>query len=515
MTSSNGSSGNGRSGKTDFARLLRTTLPLTAQQIGAQALRPLTQRFLPRLFAWERLPVPPSHLRRLSSRGLQLHAQRERARFEDRVQRLGGRLLEFEEAYALEAGSDGGGLPNRWTAPVAFSPFPASVRARRLAVALMLGAAESFFEDVVRAARAVTFQLEVHLLGNHVLENGIGLLCAGAIVSGIEGASFRNLGMQILNRELPKQFLPCGFHAERSISYHLHLAAALLETKMLLAHHDHALPPRLAETIERALVFATAVRAPDGTYPLFSDASLDAAPSIDDVLELAEAAGFARPPANEQKLRTFRGSGLVIASLGDFFLAFDADEDGYRQQPGHVHADALTFELWHRGERAIVDYGVSSYAVDAAREETRRTRSHNTLEFESENSSEVWSAFRTGRFSRAHLVATTERTGEVAIAAEHFGYRFLDTKPVHSRRLTLSRRGLSVVDQWTGDPRSVVSRLRMREGADLEILGTGEVTESSAVYYPRFAEANAARLFEQTATSTNKRLEWQLLSRSS
>ncbi len=499
-----------------IGRLLRTIGALEWPQLGGQVVKPAADRIVPLLLAKEKLPLPPSLVRPRSLVPLASHAAREALRFEDRVPFLEGRLLEFERTYALEAGADGGGAPDRWKDATAFTPFCASVRARRLAVALTLGAPSGFFRDVVRAARAVLLQLEVHLLGNHFLENGLGLLAAGAITGGTEGRAFRAVGGEIVARELRRQFLLDGAHVERSITYHLHLVAALLEVKALLLAHDHALPRGLDETLLRALPFALAVRAPDGTYPLFNDASLDAAPSIDDVMALARGLGELVSEPRFEPLRSLRNAGLCVAALGDFFLAFDAGEDGYRQQPGHVHADALTFELWHRGNRTVVDYGVGSYAVDEERVRTRATRSHNTLELDGSDSAEVWSAFRTGRFAKAHLVAATLRPGEVTATAQHAGYRALPGKPMHLRSITLSEQGVKVVDRYTGRPSTVASRLRLVKGASLEAIGSAEVRVSPTVWHPRFRRPEPAVLFEQSPTpGGDKRLEWRLIPRSS
>jgi len=63
------------------------------------------------------------------------------------------------------------------------------------------------------------------------------------------------------------------------------LTAALIETIALARAAGR--PFRLAGRRPRAALSAgAAVRAPDGTYPLFNDASLDAAPDIDQVVAL-------------------------------------------------------------------------------------------------------------------------------------------------------------------------------------------------------------------------------------
>ena len=73
-------------------------------------------------------------------------------------------------------------------------------------------------------------QRGIDVLGNHLLENGFGLACAGAAAEGVEADAWWRSGCAILSWQLPRQFLADGGHFERSASYHLALTAALRET---------------------------------------------------------------------------------------------------------------------------------------------------------------------------------------------------------------------------------------------------------------------------------------------
>ena len=50
---------------------------------------------------------------------------------------------------------------------------------------------------------------EVHLLANHLLENGLGLVCGGAVAEGPEADLWWSLGAALLNWQLGEQFLAC------------------------------------------------------------------------------------------------------------------------------------------------------------------------------------------------------------------------------------------------------------------------------------------------------------------
>src|SRR5207249_1393024 len=103
---------------------------------------------------------------------------------------------------------------------------------------------------------------------------------------GPEADLWWKVGSMLMRWQLAQQFLDDGGHFELSASYHLALTAGLLEAVELAGAAGRSVPDAWRETAARALGWAVVVRAPDGAYPLFNDASMDAAPSIDEVVEL-------------------------------------------------------------------------------------------------------------------------------------------------------------------------------------------------------------------------------------
>ncbi|XXX75078.1 alginate lyase family protein [Sorangium sp. So ce134] len=492
----------------NLPRLARTVAQLHPVQVLARPLA-LGQRALGRVPTASRPPrvrpgfAPPRA--RFAA-----FADAERARGSARLAAIpeGSLLHAYERAYGYELGADPAReAPSAWGDPIASHPFPAAVRARRLAVAARLGR-PGLSAELARACRAVALGLELHLLANHLLENAIGLVCGGAVARGLEAEAWWKLGSALLAWQLPEQFLDDGGHFELSVSYHLALTAGLLEAIELAQASGRDVPELWRTTAEKALSWAAAVRAPDGTYPLFNDAALDAAPELDRVLGLGAELGLfdpARAPAaapdDGPSLQHLAATGWVILRSGArAWLAFDAGADGASYQPGHVHADALTFELWIGGERAVVDYGVSSYKADRDREETRATRAHNTIELGGADSSEVWSAFRVGRRARAAVRRLDQARAHVAVEAEHDGYRFLPGAPVHRRTLELSERELAIHDEILGGRTRGCSRLRLDEAAlrsrSIAVEGSAlALGRSSGVWFPSFRQPRAAAVF--------------------
>jgi uncharacterized heparinase superfamily protein len=434
-------------------------------------------------------------------------AEAERERAGRRLGRLPpGSLQEYEIVYGFELG-DGRHPAGPWPSRMAVAPFPASVRARRIAVAVKLGRAD-LGPELARAARAIALQPELHLLGNHLLENALGLACAGAVASGPEADVWWRLGSRLLSWQIDEQILPDGGHFEQSASYHLAITLGLLEAVHLAEAAGRPVPPAWPLALHRALAFAGTVRAPDGTYPLFNDAAFDAAPSIDALLALSRALGHGPPPATAPpaawEAHRLPSTGWILARAHDHLLVLDAGPDGARYQPGHVHADALTFELWVDGVRAIADFGVAAYGRGPIRDETRATRSHNTVTVDGQDSAEVWHSFRTGRLAhvtRCEVTRALRGDGGIRIHVAHDGFAWMPGAPVHERIVEVAGRRVVIEDRVPCARRPFQSRLRLtRAGRErLRVEGSRPIATREHVWHPEHGAPEEAVVLEQEA----------------
>jgi uncharacterized heparinase superfamily protein len=404
----------------------------------------------------------------------------ERLRARGRLDRLprGSLLRAYEECYGLELGAGEPDVPVGWQSPVATEAYPASIRARAIAVAVRCGRRD-LGPELTRAARAVMIQPELHLLGNHVLENGFALMCAGAAAQGPEANLWSAMGSFILEWQLPAQFLLDGAHIEKSASYHLSLTAGLLECIELARSSGQTVSSDFIDIARRALGWIAAVQTPDGSYPLFNDAALDAAPSISDVLALGEAIGL-RPKSvakvtgcGELRLSLLEASGWARLDVPGATVVVDVGPDATGFQPGHAHADGLGFEAWIGQERALVDFGISSYQRGSERDETRATRSHNTVEIAHENSCEVWSAFRVGRRGRGTVTAAGVTGDAVSLELTHDGYAWLSGAPRHCRAITVRPGALEIHDRVTSGRQTCISRIRVNTQSAVRVRVTG------------------------------------------
>jgi uncharacterized heparinase superfamily protein len=144
---------------------------------------------------------------------------------------------------------------------------------------------------------------------------------------------------------------------------------------------------------------------------------------------------------------------------GKTLVLFDAGKVGPDANPGHAHADTLSFELSYGKDRIIVNQGTYAYQ-DRLRNTLRGTAAHSTVDVEGQNSAEVWGNFRVGRRpTRVVLDMKGPEGGDVVLLGAHNGYRHLGVQ--HARKLVVAADGsrLRGEDELMDAP-SILTRLK-------------------------------------------------------
>ena len=257
-------------------------------------------------------------------------------------------------------------------------------------------------------------KLEYHLLGNHLLEDAFSLTI-GAYYFCDE--RMKRKGTRLLTHELKEQILPDGAHYEQSPMYHCILLDRLLDT------YNYTRLPELVPFAQRMLGHLESICYKDGTWPFFGDAALGIAPTPKDIKDYARRLGinWQALPLKECGYRKMISERMeAFVDIGNIMATY---------QPGHSHADSLTFELHIDGKPFIVDTGISTYDKNERRQYERSTAAHNTVTSQYQNSSEVWGGFRVGK--RCKVKCTKDEVQ--CIEAEHDGFG-----SVHRRKFTIN-----------------------------------------------------------------------------
>ncbi len=255
--------------------------------------------------------------------------------------------------------------------------------------------------------------LEYHLLGNHLLENGFSLLF-GAYY--FQDEVLYKKAVEILGKELEEQILDDGAHFELSPMYHQLMLFRLLDCVNLVQNNgwkNDTILPFLRQKAALMLGWLCQISYANGEIPLFNDSARHIAPTTD------ELKAYAKRLDIEQRCRQLRDSGYRKVNAKRYECVVDIGPVGAEYIPGHAHADSLSFELYVNKKPFIVDSGTGTYETDEHREYERSTAAHNTVEIGGVNSSEVWSGFRVA--DRARVTILEE--GEKRISARHDGYR--------------------------------------------------------------------------------------------
>jgi uncharacterized heparinase superfamily protein len=337
----------------------------------------------------------------------------------------------------------------------------------------------TLLQSLAHQTEVLLAQLEYHLQGNHLLENAITLCWSGLSHEGPHAAGWLARGLTLLERELALQVLADGSHEERTPMYQALLAEALLRLAEVAGQVPGEQATRIAALAGSAggslLKTLGALTHPDGEYALLNDTSLGDAPTFDDLLRRFASAGGTLPATPGGAWQLSSAGYFGIRDQGTSFV-FDAGPLGPDHQPGHGHADMLSFEMSHRGRRLITDTGAFTYDPGASRQWDRGTAAHNTVEVDERDQSELWGAFRCGRRARVLEAALAGERTDVRVTGAYRGPRKLAGSIEHRRDIRRVGGVWRITDQVraNGD-HSAVLRLHLAPGIVVRRAG-GSVT---------------------------------------
>ena len=312
-------------------------------------------------------------------------------------------------------------------------------------------------------------ELEYRLLGNHLLENAFALFVASLY---FEDKRLCHKAMRLLRKELDEQILPDGAHFEQSPMYHCILLDRLLDCLNFARHagsHDDVgeFSLYLSQKAQMMLGHLQAIIWDDRQIPLLNDAAYGMAPSAEDIFDYARRLELVWQtiPMSACGYRKMKNASMeTIVDVGTVQAAY---------QPGHTHADTLTYELRIEGRPFVVDTGCSTYEKTARRQFERGSEAHNVAVVNHQDSSRVWGGFRVGRRASVCLMSDDQQV----IDASHDGYG-----KSCRRRFEMKEGAFVVEDYYDGE---AVSYIHLAEGADrrrIEIDGASEIVVENCKY---------------------------------
>jgi len=256
-----------------------------------------------------------------------------------------------------------------------------------------------------------------------------GLVYAGLALPG--GEPWLERGIDLFGRELRRQILPDGGHAERSPATHLAILRDLVDLRAALAAAGRPAPSDLQVAIDAMVPVLRLYQHGDGGLALFNDT----APEEGWLVELA----LSRSGARIKPLMQAPQTGFQRLAAGRTLVLVDCGRPPRPGFDGHAHAGTLSFEMSVGRERLIVNCGAHP-GDEGWRQVQRTTAAHSTLVIDDTNSSEILADGSIGRGPRVVLCRRQEVEGSLWLELSHDGYKHRYGL-VHHRRLYLAAGG--------------------------------------------------------------------------
>lgn len=361
-----------------------------------------------------------------------------------------------------------------------WEPYPLALRIVNLVkwFSRQVNLKPEWLSSLARQAQALYVQEERHLLANHLFVDGKALVFAGSFFGGAIGKRWLDRGLSILRDEMPVQFLQDGGNFELSPMYHSSLLWDVCDLLRLAEVANVAeLSHQVAgwrEVVRRGLGWSRMMSHPDGEISFFNDAAFGIAPTLAELESYAQFLGFSIQRRQEGGFGVHHLSctGYAVIDWGyDAKAILDVGEVGPAYQPGHAHADTLSYEWSVFGQRVLVNSGTSQYGDDSERHRQRGTSAHNTVVIDETNSSEVWAGFRVARRARPFNFQIVDADDGVTVRCSHDGYLRLPGRVVHRREWCATLGRFRISDSLDGVYTSAVSRLHFHP--DVRVLPEG------------------------------------------
>ncbi len=380
--------------------------------------------------------------------------------------------------------------------------------------------------------------LERHILGNHYFSNGKALIFAGLYFQGEYAGKWFEMGLEIYSKELDEQILSDGGNFELTPMYHTIMLVDLLDIQNIFRvfpdNVDNSIVDKTKKYALRMFKWLNAMSHSDGGISFFNDSVFGIAPKLPQVLEYAHQIGISppcnfTPSINELLVSDLSNTGFVSVKSSDFTLIADLGEVGPSYQPGHAHADTLSFELSLFNQRIFVNSGISEYGLSKERLRQRQSAAHNTVVVNGLDSSQVWGGFRVAK--RANILERDVKQlddGAVVFGASHNGFKKQGVNCIHNRTWQVQSKGIIINDNLIGKyknafgylhlhPDVIISSISNREiklttrdyFVILKIVGA-EVTVENSTWHPEFGItfSNKKLCFKFKSNSMRIELAW-------
>ena len=372
-------------------------------------------------------------------------------------------------------------LGNGW------EPYPSSLRIVNWVKAFLSGITpdQTVLNSLAKQADFLSQDLERHILGNHLFVNAKALIFAGVYLEGKEANSWLKTGLDIYLKELDEQVLPDGGNFELTPMYHLIMLVDLLDLiNLWTAYPDKvnvSVVEKTKQVAKKMLGWLKIMSHNDGEVSFFNDTAFGIAPKNSIVFEYATKLGLysaLTDLVSSESLTLFnlQNSGYVSVKSDEYSLIADLAQVGPSYQPGHAHADSLSYEFSLGNQRVFVNSGISEYGLSEERLRQRRTAAHNTVVINELNSSQVWSGFRVAkRASVLNRIVNRVVDNRVRFSAAHNGFKKQGVNCIHQRDWLAENGSVTVIDRLIGNYTNALGYLHLHPDVVVLNIADGQI----------------------------------------
>ena len=347
---------------------------------------------------------------------------------------------------------------------VAYEPYPTSLRIVNLIkwTTSTKNSNKKIHKSIYLQSRWLLNNLEWHLLANHLFANAKALVFSGYLFETEESKRWLRKGKKIIASQLKEQVLRDGAHFELSPMYQNIFIADLMDlfhlNRIFLDMHDEPFEKILLKTIQKMLIWSEDLTHPDNEIAFFNDAALNVAPTLIE-LQSYFSTFLKLNKSNVQRVKFLSDSGFARINLGSWSAILNLGDIRPDYNPGHAHADSLSFELSYNQERLFVNSGTSVYGNSNLRAFQRGTSAHNTVEIDNINSSDVWHGFRVGRRAKNFGTKIFKDQKKIKVISSHNGYKRLFCGNIHQREWLFLENEIAINDKLSGKIVNSISRI--------------------------------------------------------
>jgi len=334
---------------------------------------------------------------------------------------------------------------------------------------------------------------EFHLLGNHLLENAFALLMGGSYLN---RDTWVKTGKTILESELNEQILDDGAHFERSPMYHQIILFRILEAISYIPENLYFVGT-LKQVASKMVSWIHNMTFSNGSCAHFNDSTDGQTYPYIKLMPIAKKIGV-----TITKRIPLAGSGFKKMVSESFELIADVGGIHPDYQPGHAHADSLSFILHVSGKPFIIDPAVSTYNPGNRRNWERSTIAHNTITIDGENSADVWGAFRVGRRPDVSIVQESKK-GVTAICKYVTGNGLTVE---HQRSFAIHNNKIQITDLVKSNE-APVGRLHFAPGVKIKHITENavELCDETVIKFTDVQQLNSFKF--QCNTGFNRQIE--------